>query len=101
MVQGYCIFGGWMIAAAMDVLFAADDAPFIPVYGAYFTAHWDVGARKAKEILYENRYMTAQETLLSAFVNRLGVVVQDGEDRAHLHRDGRPAGGTPRRSGAG
>lgn len=71
MVHGYCIFGGWMIAAAMDVIFAADDALFIPVYGDYFTAHWDVGARKAKEILYENRFMTAQEALLSGFVNRL------------------------------
>jgi enoyl-CoA hydratase len=33
MVHGYCIFGGWMIASAMDFIFAADDAQFIPVYG--------------------------------------------------------------------
>lgn len=71
MVHGYCIFGGWMIASAMDVIFAADDSLFIPVYGDYFTAHWDVGARKAKEVLFENRFMTAREALWSGFVNRL------------------------------
>jgi enoyl-CoA hydratase len=71
MVHGYCIFGGWMIAAAMDVIFAAEDALFIPVYGDYFTAPWDVGARKAKEILFENRFMTAAEARDCGFVNRV------------------------------
>jgi len=71
MVHGYCIFGGWMIASAMDFIFAANDAMFIPVYGDYFTAPWDIGPRKAKEILYENRFMTAQEALDWGFVNRL------------------------------
>jgi enoyl-CoA hydratase len=70
-VHGYCVFGGWMIASAMDVIFAADDALFIPVYGDYFTAPWDVGARKAKEILFENRFMTAAEASASGFVNRV------------------------------
>ncbi|HUZ51341.1 MAG TPA: hypothetical protein VMU94_02280 [Streptosporangiaceae bacterium] len=45
----------------MDVILATDDALFIPVYGDYFTASWDVGARKAKEILFENRFLTAPE----------------------------------------
>ena len=26
MVEGYCVYGGWMLAAAMDLVFAADDA---------------------------------------------------------------------------
>jgi enoyl-CoA hydratase len=69
-VQGFCVFGGWMIAAAMDVIFAADDALFIPVYGDYFTAPWDVGARKAKEILFENRFLTAAEARECGFVGR-------------------------------
>jgi enoyl-CoA hydratase len=69
-VQGFCVFGGWMIASAMDVIFAADDALFIPVYGDYFTAPWDVGARKAKEILFENRFMTAAEARECGFVSR-------------------------------
>lgn len=71
MVHGYCIFGGWMIASAMDFIFSADDALFIPVYGDYFTAPWDLGARKAKEIMYENRFMTAQEAMTWGFVNRV------------------------------
>jgi len=71
MVHGYCIYGGWMIAAAMDVIFASEDALFIPTYGDYFTTTWDVGARKAKEILYENRFMTAQEAMQWGFVNRV------------------------------
>lgn len=71
MVHGYCIYGGWMIASAMDFIFASEDALFIPTYGDYFTTSWDVGARKAKEILYENRFMTAQEAMTWGFVNRV------------------------------
>ncbi len=71
MVHGYCIYGGWMIAAAMDVIFASEDALFIPTFGDYFTTSWDVGARKAKEILFENTFMTAQEAMTWGFVNRV------------------------------
>ena len=71
MVHGYCIFGGWMIASAMDIIFASEDALLTPTYGDYFTTSWDVGARKAKEILYENRFMTAQEAMTWGFVNRV------------------------------
>jgi len=70
-VHGYCIYGGWMIASAMDFIFASEDALFIPTYGDYFTTSWDVGARKAKEILYENRFMTAKEAMTWGFVNRV------------------------------
>ncbi len=65
-----------MIASAMDIIFAAEDALFIPVYGDYFTAAWDVGARKAKEILFENRFMTAAEARDCGFVNRVVPVGQ-------------------------
>jgi enoyl-CoA hydratase len=71
MVHGYCVYGGWMIAAAMDFIFAADDALFIPTYGDYFTTCWDVGARKAKELLYENSFLTAQQAMDWGFVNRV------------------------------
>ncbi|MDP2920629.1 MAG: enoyl-CoA hydratase-related protein [Dehalococcoidia bacterium] len=71
MVHGYCIFGGWMIASAMDFIFASEDALFTPTYGDYFTTSWDLGARKAKEILYENRFMTAREAMTWGFVNRV------------------------------
>ena len=71
MVHGHCIFGGWMIASAMDFIFASEDALFIPVYGDYFTTAWDVGARKAKEILFGNRFMSAQEAMTWGFVNQV------------------------------
>ena len=70
MVDGYCIYGGWMIAAAMDIVYAADDALFVPTYGDYFTTAWDVGARKAKELLFGNRIITAAEAMAFGFVNR-------------------------------
>ena len=71
MVHGQCIYGGWMIAAAMDIVFAADDALFIPTYGDYFTTAWDVRPRKAKELLFANRFLTAQEAMDWGFVNRV------------------------------
>ena len=52
MVQGYCIFGGWMIASAMDIIFASEDALFLPSQFQYFSTPWDIGPRKAKEILF-------------------------------------------------
>jgi enoyl-CoA hydratase len=93
MVRGFCVFGGWMIASAMDVIFAADDALFIPVYGDYFTAPWDVGARKAKEILFENRFMTAAEANDCGFVNR--VVPVDRLEAETLKFAGRVAQNEP------
>ena len=71
MVQGYCVYGGWAIASAMDCIFVADDALLMPIYGGFATAPWDVGARKAKENLFENRFMTASEALQWGFVNRV------------------------------
>lgn len=71
MVHGYCIYGGWMLAAAMDVIFAADDAMFLPGMVEYFSAPWDLGPRKAKEILLEHRFVPAEELLDCGFVNRV------------------------------
>jgi enoyl-CoA hydratase len=71
MVHGYCIFGGWIFAASMDLVFAAEDALFLPSNLQYFTAPWDIGPKKAKEILFEGRFITAPEALELGFVNRL------------------------------
>lgn len=71
MVHGHCIFAGWMIASAMDLIFAADDALFIPTYGGYFTASWDLGPRKAKEFLFANEALSAGEAMRWGFVNRV------------------------------
>ncbi|MBK8560992.1 enoyl-CoA hydratase-related protein [Candidatus Amarobacter glycogenicus] len=71
MVQGYCIFGGFMFASSMDLVFAADNAMFLPNHTQYFPLPWDIGPRKAKELLYESRFMPAAEALDLGFVNRL------------------------------
>ena len=71
MVQGYCIFGGWIFAAAMDMVFASEDALFLPSHTQYFTVPWDIGYRKAKEILFEHRFITAWEAFKYGFINRV------------------------------
>lgn len=68
-VQGYCIFGGYMFASAMDLIVAADDAMFLPSLTQYFSAPWDLGVRKAKEILFQSRFIEAQEALKIGLVN--------------------------------
>lgn len=71
MVHGYCIFGGWIFAAAMDVIFASEDALFLPSHVQYFSVPWDIGPRKTKEILFEHRFMTAWEAYQHGLVNRV------------------------------
>jgi len=71
MIHGYCIFAGWMVASAMDVLFASESALFLPSHFQYFSVPWDMGPRKAKEILYEHRFMTAWEAFEFGFINRV------------------------------
>jgi enoyl-CoA hydratase len=68
-VQGFCIFGGYMFASAMDLIVASEDAMFLPSITQYFTAPWDVGVRKAKEILFQSRFIDAQEGLRTGLVN--------------------------------
>ena len=71
MVHGYCIYAGWMLAAAMDVVFSAPDSLFLPGMVEYFSIPWDLGPRKAKEILLEHRFITAAEAHDYGFVNRI------------------------------
>ncbi len=44
-VHGYCIFGGWMIASAMDVIFAARSALFLGSFFQYFSMPWGLPPR--------------------------------------------------------
>lgn len=71
MVEGYCIYAGWMLAAAMDVVFAAEDAQFLPGFVEYMSIPWDIGVRRAKELCFESRFVTAQEAADAGFVNRV------------------------------
>jgi enoyl-CoA hydratase len=79
-VQGYCIFGGWMIASAMDVIVAADDAMFLGSHFQYFAMPWDLSPRKAKELLFEPRFLDAAEAEREGLVNRV-------VPRAHLEQE--------------
>ena len=67
-VQGYCIFAGWLIASASDVIFAAENAMFLPTNFQYFSVPWDINPRKAKAILFESRFIGAQEAAELGFV---------------------------------
>jgi enoyl-CoA hydratase len=71
MVHGYCIFGGWQIASSMDLIVAAEDTKFLPGFVEYFSLPWDIGYRKAKEILFQSRFVEAEEALTLGFVNRV------------------------------
>ena len=70
-VQGYCIFGGWMIASAMDLIFASDDAMFLGTNFQYFSPPWDIHPRKVKEIFFESRFIDGPEAMELGLVNRV------------------------------
>ena len=71
MVEGYCIYAGWMLAAAMDVVFAAEDAEFLGGFVEYMSLPWDVGVRRAKELCFESRFISAEEARDYGLVNRV------------------------------
>jgi len=71
MVEGYCIYAGWMLAAACDVVFAAEDAQFLAGYVEYMSIPWDIGIRRAKELCFESRFIPAAEAAQYGFVNRV------------------------------
>ena len=71
MVEGYCIYAGWMLAAAMDVVFAAEDAEFLAGFVEYMSIPWDIGIRRAKELCFESRFIAAEEAARYGFVNRV------------------------------
>lgn len=70
-VQGYCIIGGFIIASAMDLVIAADDAKLLLGPVQFASAPWEVGVRKAKELLLEGRFLGAHEACDLGFVNRV------------------------------
>lgn len=74
-VHGKCITGGLMLAWPCDLIVASDDAEFcdnailMGVSGAEFFQHpWELGVRKAKEMLFTADVITAVEA------HRLGMV---------------------------
>jgi enoyl-CoA hydratase len=77
-VQGKCIAGGLMLAWACDLIVAADDAEFrdpvvaMGVLGVEWFAHpFELGARKAKELLFLAEAWSAEEAHRLGMVNRV------------------------------
>jgi len=70
-VHGWCIFGGWLVASSMDLIVAADDARFMTALLQYFTLPFDVGPRKAKELLFDSHEIGAEEARELGFVNKV------------------------------
>jgi enoyl-CoA hydratase len=86
-IHGYCIYAGWMIASAMDILYAADNAMFLGANFQYFSIPWDVHPRKAKELLYESRFIDACEAQQLELVNRVFPADDlEAEVMAYAHR---------------
>jgi enoyl-CoA hydratase len=71
MVEGYCIYAGWMMAACCDIVFAASDAQFLAGFVEYMSIPWDIGIRRAKELCFESRFISAEEAHDYGFVNRV------------------------------
>ena len=74
-VQGKCVSGGLMLVWPCDIVMAADDAQFqdntldMGIGGVEYFAHpYELGARKAKELLFTADWLDAKEA------HRLGMV---------------------------
>ncbi|MFK4105220.1 enoyl-CoA hydratase [Streptomyces sp. NPDC019531] len=77
-VQGRCIAGGLMLCWPCDLIVAAEDALFsdpvvqMGIGGVEYHGHtWELGTRKAKEILFTGRPLTAEEAEKVGMVNRV------------------------------
>jgi enoyl-CoA hydratase/carnithine racemase len=77
-VQGKCIAGGLMLCWPCDLIVAAENAEFsdpvvyMGIGGVEYHGHtWELGARKAKEILFTGRAVTAAEAERVGMVNRV------------------------------
>lgn len=77
-VQGKCIAAGLMLAWPCDIILASDDASFADPtvsFGIsgheFFTHAWELGARKAKELLFTSDSFTAEEAYRLGMVNRV------------------------------
>ncbi len=88
-VQGACIAGGLLLAWPCDLIIAADNARFsdpvvlMGIGGVEYHGHtWELGPRKAKEMLFTARPISAEEAERRGMVNR---VVPATELDAHAH----------------
>lgn len=77
-VQGRCVAGGLMLIWPCDLIIASDDAQFsdpvvsFGIGGVEFFQHpWEVGIRKAKEMLFTSDWLSAEEARQIGMVNQV------------------------------
>ncbi|MFC4503482.1 MULTISPECIES: enoyl-CoA hydratase [Streptomyces] len=77
-VQGKCIAAGLMLCWPCDLIVAAENAEFsdpvvhMGIGGVEYHGHtWELGPRKAKEILFTGRPLTAREAEQTGMVNKV------------------------------
>lgn len=87
-VQGACIAGGLLLAWPCDLIVAADNAKFsdpvvlMGIGGVEYHGHtWELGARKAKELLFMASSINAEEARQCGMVNQV-VPVDDLQSTA-------------------
>jgi enoyl-CoA hydratase len=90
-VQGACIAGGLMLVWPCDLIVAADNARFsdpvvlMGIGGVEYHGHtWELGARKAKEMLFTAKPVSAEEAHKRGMVNRVVPVAQLDEEARKL-----------------
>lgn len=76
--RGRTIAGGLMLLWPMDLIVAEENATFsdpVAAFGVngveYFAHAWELGPRKAKEVLFTGRAITAQEAHQAGMVNHV------------------------------
>ncbi|MDP6978061.1 MAG: enoyl-CoA hydratase [Myxococcota bacterium] len=87
-VQGKCIAGGLAVAWVCDLIFASEDSTFcdpvvdLGICGVEYFGHpWEVGVRKAKEMLFTGDPISAQDAYRLGMVNHV-VPRADLQERA-------------------
>jgi enoyl-CoA hydratase len=77
-VHGHCIAAGLMLAAMCDLIIAGESARFSnpvvrmgAVAAEVFVEPWELGVRKAKELLFLGEVLTADEAKQLGLVNRV------------------------------
>jgi len=77
-VQGRCVAGGLMLVWPCDIIIASDDAQFsdpvvsFGIGGVEFFQHpWEVGVRKAKEMLFTSDFLSVEEAKQLGMVNQI------------------------------
>lgn len=90
-VQGKCIAGGLMLCWPCDLIVAAENAEFsdpvvhMGIGGVEYHGHtWELGPRKAKEILFTGRAVTAEEAEKVGMVNKVVPLDQLGTEALEL-----------------